>query len=144
MITTGDLPTVHVDPAQLVLVFQNLLGVIPTLLAIGGWLVVLVRSLRRRDAAGLLVGLLPLAGIAGYLLARKASRATKDEPAGVIGPDATEIPVSAVKEIRQTPAVAAVASHHDTMPSTARSMPSAARSTFVAEYAACPVGLVPS
>lgn len=49
------------------LVFQNVLGIAPTLLALGGWLLLLARSLRRRDAPMLLVSLLPLAGIAGYL-----------------------------------------------------------------------------
>jgi hypothetical protein len=43
------------------LVAQNVLGLLPTGLAIGGWLALLWR---RRD---LLVSLLPLAGIAGYL-----------------------------------------------------------------------------
>ncbi len=49
------------------LVFQNVLGLIPTLVAVAGWLALLVRSLRRRDPPRLLVSLLPLAGIAGYL-----------------------------------------------------------------------------
>jgi hypothetical protein len=49
------------------LVFQNVLGIVPTLLAVLGWLVLLVRALRRRDPPRLLVTLLPLAGIAGYL-----------------------------------------------------------------------------
>ena len=49
------------------LVFQNVLGIAPTLLALAGWLVLLARSVRRRDAPRLLVSLLPLAGIAGYL-----------------------------------------------------------------------------
>jgi hypothetical protein len=43
------------------LVEQNVLGLLPAALAIGGWLALLVR---RRD---LLVSLLPLAGLAGYL-----------------------------------------------------------------------------
>lgn len=43
------------------LVFQNVLGLLPTGLAIGGWLVLLAR---RR---ALLVSLLPLAGLAGFL-----------------------------------------------------------------------------
>lgn len=46
---------------------QNLLGVAPTLLALGGWLVLLARSARARDAPRLLPALLPLAGLAGYL-----------------------------------------------------------------------------
>jgi hypothetical protein len=49
------------------LVFQNVLGIVPTALALVGWLVLLARSLRRRDPPRLLVALLPLAGIAGYL-----------------------------------------------------------------------------
>jgi hypothetical protein len=49
------------------LVFQNVLGIVPTALALLGWLALLARSLRRRDAPRLLVSLLPLAGIAGYL-----------------------------------------------------------------------------
>ena len=49
------------------LVFQNVLGIVPTLLALGGWLVLLVPLARRRDPPRLLVSLLPLAGIAGYL-----------------------------------------------------------------------------
>jgi 4-amino-4-deoxy-L-arabinose transferase-like glycosyltransferase len=46
---------------------QMLLGLVPTALALLGWLVLLVRSLRRLDGAFLLPALLPLAGIAGYL-----------------------------------------------------------------------------
>jgi 4-amino-4-deoxy-L-arabinose transferase-like glycosyltransferase len=49
------------------LVWQNVLGLVPTLLAVGGWLMLLARSLRRGDPPRLLVSLLPLAGIAGYL-----------------------------------------------------------------------------
>ena len=49
------------------LVAQNVVGLVPTALALVGWLVLLVGSLRRRDAPWLLVSLLPLAGIAGYL-----------------------------------------------------------------------------
>jgi hypothetical protein len=49
------------------LVVQNVVGIVPTLLAVAGWLVLLFRSLRRRDPPMLLVSLLPLAGIAGYL-----------------------------------------------------------------------------
>jgi 4-amino-4-deoxy-L-arabinose transferase-like glycosyltransferase len=54
-------------PRNAWLVFQNVLGLLPTGLAVGGWLVLLARTLRRRDAPRLLVSLLPLAGIAGYL-----------------------------------------------------------------------------
>ena len=50
---------------------QSLLGVAPTLLAVGGWLLILAASLRRRTLARApaqpLVALLPLAGLAGYL-----------------------------------------------------------------------------
>jgi hypothetical protein len=46
---------------------QSVLGLVPTLLAVLGWLVLLWRSFRRRLAERLLVALLPLAGIAGYL-----------------------------------------------------------------------------
>lgn len=49
------------------LVAQNVVGLVPTLLAVAGWLVLLGRSMRRRDPPRLLVALLPLAGIAGYL-----------------------------------------------------------------------------
>jgi 4-amino-4-deoxy-L-arabinose transferase-like glycosyltransferase len=49
------------------LVVQNVVGLAPTLLAVVGWLVLLARSLRRREPPSLLIGLLPLAGIAGYL-----------------------------------------------------------------------------
>ena len=49
------------------LVLQNVAGIVPTALAVLGWLVLLVRSLRRRDPPLMLVSLLPLAGIAGYL-----------------------------------------------------------------------------
>jgi hypothetical protein len=54
-------------PRNTWLVAQNVVGLVPTALALVGWLVLLARSLRRRDPPGLLVGLLPLAGIAGYL-----------------------------------------------------------------------------
>lgn len=49
------------------LVGQNVLGLLPTALALGGWAVLLWRGLRRRDPVRLLVSLMPLAGIAGYL-----------------------------------------------------------------------------
>jgi hypothetical protein len=53
------------------LVTQMFLAVVPTLLLVGGWLVLLSRSLTRRRLREaperLLVGLLPLAGIAGML-----------------------------------------------------------------------------
>jgi hypothetical protein len=49
------------------LVAQNAIGLVPSFLAVVGWLVLLVRSLRRREPPWLLVSLLPLAGIAGYL-----------------------------------------------------------------------------
>jgi 4-amino-4-deoxy-L-arabinose transferase-like glycosyltransferase len=49
------------------LVAQNVVGLVPTLLAVAAWLVLLGRSVRRREPPRLLVALLPLAGIAGYL-----------------------------------------------------------------------------
>ena len=53
------------------LVAQMFLAVVPTLLLVGGWLALLWRSLRRKwlrvAPERLLVGLLPLAGIAGML-----------------------------------------------------------------------------
>ena len=48
------------------LVFQNVVGLVPTALAIVGWLILLAGSLRRRDGPRLLAALLPLAGLAGY------------------------------------------------------------------------------
>ena len=48
------------------LVLQNVVGLVPTALAIVGWLVLLAGSLRRRDGPRLLATLLPLAGLAGY------------------------------------------------------------------------------
>ena len=46
--------------------FQDVLGILPTVLAIGGWLALLFVSLRRLEAPLLLPALLPLAGLAGY------------------------------------------------------------------------------
>src|SRR5207253_2925438 len=46
---------------------QMLFGIVPTALALLGWLALLARSLRRLDGAFLLPALLPLAGLAGYL-----------------------------------------------------------------------------
>jgi 4-amino-4-deoxy-L-arabinose transferase-like glycosyltransferase len=46
---------------------QMLFGIVPTALALVGWLALLVRSVRRLDGAFLLPALLPLAGLAGYL-----------------------------------------------------------------------------
>jgi 4-amino-4-deoxy-L-arabinose transferase-like glycosyltransferase len=46
---------------------QMVLGIVPTAVAVVGWLVLLWRALRRRRPEQLLVALLPLAGIAGYL-----------------------------------------------------------------------------
>ena len=45
---------------------QNVIGIVPTLLAIGGWLGLLVAAVRRRAAPVLVVALLPLAGLLGY------------------------------------------------------------------------------
>jgi hypothetical protein len=49
------------------LVVQNGVGIAPTALALAGWLVLLGLGLRRRDPLGLVVALMPLAGLAGYL-----------------------------------------------------------------------------
>jgi hypothetical protein len=49
------------------LVAQNVVGLVPTLLAVGGWLALLATGARRRAPARLLLGLTPLAGLAGYL-----------------------------------------------------------------------------
>jgi Dolichyl-phosphate-mannose-protein mannosyltransferase len=49
------------------LVLQSVVGLLPTALAVAGWLALLVHSLRRRLAELLLVALLPLAGIVGML-----------------------------------------------------------------------------
>jgi hypothetical protein len=46
---------------------QMVLGVVPTVLALLGWLVLLARSFTGRRPERLVVALLPLAGIAGYL-----------------------------------------------------------------------------
>jgi hypothetical protein len=48
------------------LVVQNVVGILPTLLAVGGWLMLLVASVRRRSPTGLLVSLMPPAALAGY------------------------------------------------------------------------------
>jgi 4-amino-4-deoxy-L-arabinose transferase-like glycosyltransferase len=48
------------------LVAQNAIGIVPTVLAVGGWLALLGVALRRRAARLLVVALLPLAGLAGY------------------------------------------------------------------------------
>jgi hypothetical protein len=48
------------------LVVQNVIGIVPTALAIGGWLTLLFLAFRRREPPRLLVALLPLAGLAGY------------------------------------------------------------------------------
>ncbi len=50
------------------LTVQSELGVVPTALALGGWLVLLAGSLRRREPARLLVALLPLLGLLGFLV----------------------------------------------------------------------------
>jgi 4-amino-4-deoxy-L-arabinose transferase-like glycosyltransferase len=46
---------------------QMLFGIVPTVLALVGWLMLLVRSVRRLEGTFLLPALLPLAGLAGYL-----------------------------------------------------------------------------
>ena len=61
----GDLePT---DGQRRDLVAQSVVGLLPTLLAIAGWLGLLVLAVRRLQPAPLLVALLPLAGLAGML-----------------------------------------------------------------------------
>ncbi|MDX6468127.1 MAG: hypothetical protein QOI27_3167 [Gaiellaceae bacterium] len=60
----------HGKPSQVQnawLVVQNAVGAVPTALAIVGWFALLAAALRRRSAPLVLVGLLPLAGLAGYL-----------------------------------------------------------------------------
>jgi Dolichyl-phosphate-mannose-protein mannosyltransferase len=48
------------------LVAQNAIGIVPTAVAIVGWLALLVSGLRRRSPLELLVALMPLAALAGY------------------------------------------------------------------------------
>jgi hypothetical protein len=48
------------------LVAQNAIGILPTAIAIGGWLALLATGLRRRSPLRLLVALMPLAALAGY------------------------------------------------------------------------------
>lgn len=48
------------------LVAQNAIGIVPTAIAIVGWLALLVTGLRRRSPLELLVALMPLAALAGY------------------------------------------------------------------------------
>jgi Dolichyl-phosphate-mannose-protein mannosyltransferase len=49
------------------LIAQNVIGILPTLLALGGWLALLATGLRRRSPTRLLVASMPLAALAGYL-----------------------------------------------------------------------------
>jgi hypothetical protein len=49
------------------LVAQNAIGIVPTLLALAGWLVLLTTGIRRRSPPLLLVSLMPPAALAGYL-----------------------------------------------------------------------------
>lgn len=49
------------------LVAQSVVGLLPTLLALAGWIGLLVVAVRRLQPAPLLVALLPLAGLAGML-----------------------------------------------------------------------------
>jgi 4-amino-4-deoxy-L-arabinose transferase-like glycosyltransferase len=52
----------HGKPARA----QNVIGIVPTLLALGGWLALLVTGVRRRSPSLLLVSLMPLGALAGY------------------------------------------------------------------------------
>jgi 4-amino-4-deoxy-L-arabinose transferase-like glycosyltransferase len=55
------------SPAQRAwLVAQNVIGIVPTALALLGWLALLAIGVRRRAAPLLVVALAPLAGLAGY------------------------------------------------------------------------------
>lgn len=64
-------PTPPSPDAQRQLTMQNTLGLLPTALALAGWVVLLARSLRRRalatEPARLLLALLPLLGLLGFL-----------------------------------------------------------------------------
>jgi len=48
------------------LVVQNAIGIVPTLLALAGWLALLVSGIRRRSPSLLLVSLMPPAALLGY------------------------------------------------------------------------------
>lgn len=48
------------------LVAQNVIGIVPTAIALAGWLALLGVAVRRRAGPLLVVALLPLAGLAGY------------------------------------------------------------------------------
>ena len=48
------------------LVAQNVIGIVPTALALLGWLALLAAGIRRRAAPLLVAALVPLAGLAGY------------------------------------------------------------------------------
>ena len=48
------------------LVAQNAIGIVPTIVALAGWLVLLALGLRRASPLRLLVALMPLAALAGY------------------------------------------------------------------------------
>jgi len=49
------------------LIAQNVIGIVPTLVALAGWLALLATGVRRRSPSRLLVSLMPLAALAGYL-----------------------------------------------------------------------------
>ena len=55
------------DGTERQLAVQHALGLAPTLLAVAGWLALLVTAIRRRKPAWLLVAVLPALGILGYL-----------------------------------------------------------------------------
>jgi hypothetical protein len=66
--TQGGTPPVPLSPlGRRELQAQNVLGVVPTLLAIGGVFGLLAVSLRRRDPARVVVVLLPVVGLLGFL-----------------------------------------------------------------------------
>jgi hypothetical protein len=65
---SGTTPVALDATGQKELEAQNVLGFVPTLLAIGGVLALLWRSLRKTNPALLVVALLPLAGLLGFLL----------------------------------------------------------------------------
>jgi hypothetical protein len=65
---SGTTPVALDRTGQRELEAQNVLGFVPTLLAIGGVLALLSAALRKPNPALLVVGLLPLVGLLGFLL----------------------------------------------------------------------------